>query len=222
MAKLIDDEIHTAETILKKYKSLVHSIAQRFCGGDFHHQQDLAQVGFMGLLKAFESFNSEKDIKFITYAYKYVRGYMRNLNRESGLIHVPADVKLAAWKIDKQNLWDSEDSEISTILGITLKKVESCRIFFGLKSVLSMDAQSDDDNRDMYNSYIFEQDLSNLSASQYLEKLNERELFIVAKLMSDDSYSNIGRELGVSKVRVGQIVKGIREKVKVQIQIENL
>ncbi|MBO0586138.1 sigma-70 family RNA polymerase sigma factor [Sporosarcina sp. E16_8] len=220
--KLIDDEMHTVESVIKKYERLVFKLADRFSGNDYHHKFDLAQVGFIGLLESFKRFDDKSDVKFTTYAYKYIRGYMRNLNRENGIIHVPAGVKETTWKIDKQGLWDYDDEYIAKLLNVELRHVESCRIFFSLKSVLSMEAGNEEDEEaNLYKSVSYDQDLSNPNVSYYIEKLNPRELFIVDRLMKDDSYSDIGAELGITKVRVGQLVKNIRVKVAERITNEN-
>jgi len=222
LTKLIDGEPHTIETIIKKYERLVYTMASRFSFNDYHHKYDLAQVGFIGLMESFKRYDVNSEVKFITYAYKYVRGYMRNLNRGNGLVHVPAGVKETAWKIDKQGLWDYEDSDIAKLLGVEPRHVESCRIFFSLKSVLSMDTDSNEDEEsNLYKTVSYEQDLSNPNISYYIENLNPRELFIVDRLIKGDSYSEIGLEMSVTKARVGQLVKIIRVKVAARIADEN-
>ncbi|MEK4715246.1 sigma-70 family RNA polymerase sigma factor [Sporosarcina sp. FSL K6-5500] len=223
MAKLIDGDLHTIETIITKYERLVYKLADRFCGNDYHHKYDLAQVGFIGLMESFKRYDVKSDVKFISFAYKYIRGYMRNLNRENGIVHVPAGVKSTAWQIDKQDLWDSEDSVIAKLLNVEPRHVESCRIFFNIKSVLSTDADNseEDSENDLYKTVGYEQDLSNPNVSYYIEKLDPRELFIVDRLIKEDSYSEIGLEMGISKARVGVLVKQIRVKVEARIANEN-
>lgn len=223
MDKLIDGEIHTVETVITKYERLVYKLATRYCGNDYHHMYDLAQVGFIGLVESFKRFDDKSDIKFITYAYKYIRGYMRNLNRDNGLVHVPAGVKETAWKIEKQDLWGHEDTYIAELLDVETRHVESCRIFFSLKTLTSMDAQSEEGDKEgyLYKTVSYEQDLSNPNVSYYIEKLNPRELFIVDRLIQEDSYSEIGKELGISKARVGQLVRVIQVKVAARIANEN-
>lgn len=224
MTKLIDGEMHTIETIIEKYESLVHKVALSLSPSDYHHRCDLVQVGYIGLMESFKRFDVNSDVKFISFAYKYVRGYMRNLNRENGLVHVPAGVKASAWKIDKLGLWDSEDSVIAEKLGVEPRHVESCRIFFSIKSVLSMDADNSDkdEENNLYKAVSYEQDLTNPNVSYYIEKLNPRERCIVVRLVMGDSYADIGAELGVSRARVGALVKGIRGKVAARIAEENL
>lgn len=220
MKKLIDGELHTVDSTIIKYERLVFSLARRYCGTDYHHMYDLAQVGYIGLVESFKKFDDSSDIKFTTYAYKYIRGYMRNLNRENGLIHVPAGVKSTTWQIERQDLWGLPDSEIAIKLGVEIRHVESCRIFFSLKTVMSMDAESGDDV-DLYSRVSYDQDLSNPNVSYYIEKLDPRELFIVDRLVKEHSYSEIGAEMDITKARVGQLVKRIRVKVEARIANEN-
>lgn len=220
MQKLIDGELHDAESILKKYERLIHKHALRFCGNDYHYKEDLMQVGNIGLLNAFEKYDADSEVKFISYAYKYARGYMRNLNRESGMIHVPPKVKATAWNIDKQGMWDLDDSEIAERLEVNLRMVESCRIFFNLKTVLSADAENEEDSS-IYDSVSYENDFSHSTVVYYTENLDARERIILSKAMNGDSYVEIGNDIGISKQRVGQLFKKIKAKVELQILKES-
>lgn len=220
MQKLIDGELHTAESILIQYKPLIYKHASRLCGNDYHHKEDLKQVGYIGLVAAFEKFDADSEIKFVSYAYKYVQGYMRNLNRKNGLIHVPPKVKENSWKIDKQELWSLENFEIAERMGISVRMVESCRIFFNLKTVFSSDAENDAENT-VHDVNGYEHDLSHPSVEYYTQSLNDREKVILLGLMNGDSYSEIGKDIGVSKARVGQLFKKIKSKVEIQILKES-
>lgn len=51
--------------------------------------KDLYQVGCIGLLKAIDSFNNNKGIKFSTYAVPIIAGNVQNHLRDNGLIKVP-------------------------------------------------------------------------------------------------------------------------------------
>lgn len=89
--------------------------------------------------------------------------------------------------------------------------------------MLSTDADNseEDSENDLYKTVGYEQDLSNPNVSYYIEKLDPRELFIVDRLIKEDSYSEIGLEMGISKARVGVLVKQIRVKVEARIANEN-
>lgn len=220
MQKLIDGELHTADSIVEKYKRLVYKNAHTLCGGDYHYFEDLLQDGYIGLLRSFERFDSEGEIKFITYAYKFVRGYMMNANRSRGVIHIPSNIKDSTWKIDKHDMWKLSNESIAEALNITEYEVESCRIYMEMKQVLSMDVTTEDES-DIYDSYNYEEDFTGTEAMYYLGKLNDREKKIVFGLIAGYNQREISEQIGVTKARVGQLIKKIQLSVQARIVNEN-
>lgn len=57
---------------------LVHMVAKQF-GGNSHRYEDLLQEGFMGLMRATETFEPERNLKFSTYGVYWVRAKMHRL-----------------------------------------------------------------------------------------------------------------------------------------------
>lgn len=220
MQKLIDGELHTRETIVEKYQRLVFKLAHRLSGEDYHYFQDLVQDGYIGLLRSFERFDTEGEIKFITYAYKFVRGYMMNANRSRGIIHIPSNIKDSAWKIDRNDMWSQSDESIAEELSITEYEVESCRIFMEMKEVLSMDMSTEEES-DLYESNSYEEDFTSSESMYYLGKLSDREKKIVFGLVAGYNQREISEQIGITKARVGQLVKKIQVSVQARIVNEN-
>ncbi len=69
----------------------VFRIAQSYRGRGLD-MEDLCQEGTRGLIRSIESFDLDRDLKFLTYAVWWVKQAMRNAIREQGrLIRLPAN-----------------------------------------------------------------------------------------------------------------------------------
>lgn len=216
MTKLIDGELHTRESIVHQYANLVYKNARSLCRRDYHHyMHDLAQEGFIGLLDAFDRYNPDSGFVFVTYAYKYVRGYMLRYHDKTNVVYVPHSVIRLAWQIERNNMWDKTDAEIAEAEQQTMTMIVRARTYFASRNHTSLDkaGYGDDEEGSLYDFMIYEQDLSSVLISDIAEKLNPREREIVYKLYQGYLQSEIAPELGISKARVGHIIKAIRAKL---------
>ena len=85
------------DRLIAGYIPLVHRLCRRFrdCG---EAQEDLVQVGCIGLLKATKKFDPDRGVSFITYAVPVIVGEIKNHLRDHGwAVKVPR-------KIQKQKL----------------------------------------------------------------------------------------------------------------------
>ena len=65
--------------------------------------QDLVSEGSMGLIRAIESFDYSRGLKFISYAVWWIKAYItRAINEQSGLIRLPANQHLRVKKAVKE------------------------------------------------------------------------------------------------------------------------
>ena len=70
LAQQGDNEAKTV--LIKSVQKLVHRIVYSMNDGRF--DEDLASIGYMGVLKAIDSFDTTKNAKFSTHAYWQIRG----------------------------------------------------------------------------------------------------------------------------------------------------
>lgn len=70
---------------------LVMSIVMRFAGRG--EEEDLFQIGCMGLIKAIDRFNVELGVQFSTYAVPLIMGEIRQFLREDGPIKVSRNLR---------------------------------------------------------------------------------------------------------------------------------
>lgn len=77
---------------------LVYMVVKRF-NNRGHDQEDLFQIGVIGLLKAIDKFDLSRELSFSTYAVPMIIGEIRRFMRDDGMIHVSRQIKDNARKI---------------------------------------------------------------------------------------------------------------------------
>ena len=119
--------------------------------------EDLIQVGSIGLIKAIELFDSERNAKFKTYASYLIRGEIKHYLRDkASIIRAPrelqelvARISISIKEMKENGILEPTEEQISNATGIELQKVHEV---LGLElsiSTLSLDQAAsvvDEDN----------------------------------------------------------------------------
>ncbi len=214
---------------------LVVSIAREYAGRGVA-LLDLIQEGSIGLLTAARKFDYTRDLRFSTYATKWIRqGVTRCLMNHGGLIRVPLHtaermrkVTAARAALLQENGREPEAAEIAQATGIPESKVRE--LLQLTPDVCSLDVPAGEGKDSSLQTL-----LGDAQTPQPYEELVRRELAntmeqLMATLeprqqqvlrlhfgMEDgNSYSleEIGRRLGISKERVRQIERQAMEKLQ--------
>lgn len=77
---------------------LIYMVLRRFPTKGYE-QEDLFQIGVIGLIKAIDKFDLSKELSFSTYAVPMIIGEIRRFLRDDGMIHVSRQIKDNARKI---------------------------------------------------------------------------------------------------------------------------
>ena len=96
--------------VAEEHLGLVRLCANRFRGRGVEYD-DLYSAGCIGLLKAAEAFDTERGVKFSTYAVPVILGEIKQLFRDGGAIKVSRGLKELSLKVTK------ERDELSKELG---------------------------------------------------------------------------------------------------------
>ena len=108
----------------EEHLGLVHLCANRFRGRGIEYD-DLFSAGCIGLLKAAEAFDTERGVKFSTYAVPVIFGEIKRLFRDGGAIKVSRSLKELSLKtvrakeeLSKRLGREPTISELSEILNV--------------------------------------------------------------------------------------------------------
>ena len=219
-------------TMVSANLRLVVAIAKRYYNGSVP-LLDLIQEGAIGLLTAARKFDFSRQVRFSTYAAKWIRqGVMRYIVNNCEPIRVPAHtadlirrVTLARDELTQQLRREPELSQIAQVVQLPEEKVH--QLLQMQRKTFSLEAQYGDEE--------IEPTIEDLQAPQPLEELVREELVrtmdqLLAMLEPRQreilrlhfgmdsvrrlSLDEIGSELGISKERVRQIEKQAMEKLK--------
>jgi RNA polymerase sigma-B factor len=84
------DYSYARNTLIEMNMSLVRFSARRFRGRGPEEQEDILQVGTIGLIKAIDRFDLSREVEFTTFAVPYIVGEMKRFFRDtSWAVHVP-------------------------------------------------------------------------------------------------------------------------------------
>src|SRR5699024_6022634 len=113
------------DILVERNVRLVWSVVQRFLNRGYD-QEDLFQIGCIGLIKSIDKFDLSYQVKFSTYAVPMIIGEIQRFLRDDGTIKVSRSLKELGHKIrrEKERLTKSQGrsptiSEIACALEIT-------------------------------------------------------------------------------------------------------
>ena len=213
------------EEQINKYSNLIHSLTHYFEG--YKNKEDLYQVGIIGLIEAYNKFDDSYNVKFSTYAYKYILGEMKKLVREDKGIKISRNITKLNYQIEKAKIILTQKlcrepniSELSSFL-----EVEEYEIVEALKTINIMQSVDEPINNEGKEVTLHDvvsdnsMDLNTLIALK--EELNnltpfEREL-INKRYMDDLSQSEVANIFGLTQVKVSREEAKIMKKIRMNL-----
>lgn len=187
-------------------------------------EEDLFQVGVLGLYDALEKFDPSKGVKFSTYAEIRVRGYILDHLRQ--LDWVPRNVRNKVKNLENKIVEletklgrEAKAEDIAEYLGMSLEEYMAYAEKTVNKILISLDSDisKDDDeslhlwevistNDDTPEKYVEEKQLKEILSDIIMNKLDERERLIVTLYYYEDlNMKEIAEILGYSESRISQL-----------------
>ena len=87
------------EKFIESNLGLVHSCANRFRGKGIEYEE-LYAAGCVGLVKAYDAFDTDRGVQFSTYAVPVILGEIKKLFRDGGMVKVTRSIKELSLKIN--------------------------------------------------------------------------------------------------------------------------
>ena len=87
------------EKFIEQNLGLVHSCANRFRGKGIEYEEMYA-AGCVGLVKAYDAFDTRRGVQFSTYAVPVILGEIKKLFRDGGMVKVTRSVKELSLKVN--------------------------------------------------------------------------------------------------------------------------
>ena len=136
------------EALLRENMPLVAAIARRYrnCG---LVQEDMLQLGSIGLLQALRRFDPDRGLCFSTYAVPLIAGEIRRFLRDDGMVKFSREAKSLALKIERvhRERGDLTVAELSQELNVPAEDITAA--LASRAGALSLDAPTDEDGTDL-------------------------------------------------------------------------
>lgn len=217
------------ERIVLQNTGLVKSIALRFVQRGYE-LDDLLQIGYIGLLKAVERFDSSYNVMFSTYAVPMILGEIKRYIRDDGRIKVSRQLKqnirrLAVLQDEYLNR-TGEYPRLSTLAELMeISMDELLEIMAARDAVAGIDSIDNPETSyayslsEIYNIDENEEKKVNLIflKSEIMNLAENERRIIVMRYFMDMTQTQIAEKLGISQVQVSRTEKKILMKLRGKI-----
>ena len=133
--------------IVEENVGLVWSIVKRFAGRGYD-QEDIFQIGCIGLIKAIDRFDVQFQVKFSTYAVPMITGEIKRFLRDDGMIKVSRTLKEQSYKVRRTAEKISQENGRNA----TLEEVAAATELSREEIVLALEEKYDYEHSSAHNS----------------------------------------------------------------------
>lgn len=215
------------EKLIVENMGLIWSIVKRFAGRGYE-QEDLFQIGSIGLIKAVDKFDTSFDVQFSTYAVPMISGEIKRFLRDDGMIKVSRSMKETAYKayiarekMEEKLKREPTLTEIAAEIGVTSEELaQAFDASAQIKSLHKVIYQGDGSDISLMDKLPCEDDpcedmMNRMVLEEMLSKLDKKERqLIYMRYYQDKTQTEIAGILGVSQVQVSRLEKKILKKMK--------
>lgn len=221
---------------MRSYEGLVYFLARRFQNRG-EPLDDIAQVGFLGLIKAIDRFDPDLGNEFTTFATPTIAGEIKRYFRDKGWsIRFPRRLQELHQQVVRTNEEMKNQlgrqptvQELADRLGVETTDVLESQEFGAVHTPLSIDSsvdRSDGEGRQLAETVGSSDDnLDRVEMRDVLQRamahLSEREQKILAMRFIDEmSQAEVAKRLGISQMHVSRLQRAATEQLREQMAAE--
>lgn len=217
---MVDNNI---ERLILENKNLIYSIIKKY--KTFYDIDDLYQVATVGMIKAYDNYKTDSNVKFTTYAYKYILGeVLKYVNENRGFklskeyLQLEKRIIKARELLTQKMMKKPSNFELSIFLEIDEEVINQMDII--TMQMESLDRVIMEDGKsltvlDTISSSQSNVNIDNIYLYQELEKLSDEEKKLLAnRYFLDKTQQETAQILGINQVQVSRNEKKILKKLK--------
>lgn len=209
------------DRLVEENLGLVRMAVKRYRGFGVE-DEDLLQIGSVGLIKAAKSFDQTKEVRFSTYAVAKIVGEIKTYLRDHGEIKVSRKYKEDKLKIDRaarvltQRLGrEPKLSEIAEETGLDIESILTATD--ATQPLISLDLPPDEGGVTPSISSPEEEALNRVVTHEILSHLPPKERrLLVLRFFLEQTQSAAAKELGMTQVAVSRLEKKILSTLREQ------
>ena len=209
--------------IIEENKNLIYSIIKKYTY--YYDKEDLFQTATIGLIKAYNNYDSSKNTKFSTYAYTYILSevllYINN-NRDIRLgknyLKIYTKINEAKLVLTQKLMKEPTIYELSLFLELDENLINQVlaltQNFSNLEEIISKDGKnltlldvvSDKDKDKMIDNLILKETLNNLT--------EEERQILMLRYYDERTQQEVANILGTNQVYISRNEKKVLKKLK--------
>ena len=209
--------------IIEENKNLIYSIIKKYTY--YYDKEDLFQTATIGLIKAYNNYDSSKNTKFSTYAYTYILSevllYINN-NRDIRLgrnyLKIYTKINEAKLILTQKLMKEPTTYELSLFLELDVNLINQVlaltQSFSNLEEIISKDGKnltlldvvSDKDKDKMIDNLILKETLNNLT--------EEERRILMLRYYDEKTQQEVANILGTNQVYISRNEKKVLKKLK--------
>lgn len=207
------------DRLIEENLGLVRMAIKRYRGFGVE-DEDLMQIGSVGLIKAARDYDAEKKVQFSTYAVAKIIGEIKTYLRDNGSIKVSRKYKEDKLKIDRATRALSQKlgrepklSELSAECGLSPEEILTATE--ATQATLSLDLPPEEGGITPKTPSMEEESLDRVVVGEMLATLSpaERRLMVLRYFL-DQTQSVTAAKLGMSQVAVSRLEKKILNQLR--------
>ena len=226
--RLGDEEAKSC--FVQQNSALVYSIIRRFSRQRISNE-DLFQIGCIGLIKAIDNFDITQNVKFSTYAVPIIMGEIKRFFRDDGSIRISRSLKegylqmVKAKEVLLQKLnHEPTYQEIADAMELDVADVilafEANQFIYSLDETIYENDGSPILLEDKVSNKKEEDVVMKVSLRDEIQKLDQREqLLLHYRYDLSMKQEEIARKLNISQVQVSRLEKKIIKKLKERLAV---
>lgn len=214
--KLVNSNLRLISTMLRRFQ------------GRGYEEDDLFQVGVIGLIKAIDRFDTTYEVRFSTYAVPMIIGEIKRFLRDDGPLKVSRTYKdnLIQIRRAQEKLRDCLGreptlGELEAEVGLP-KEILNASLEAGCSPFSIDEAVYGDDGSPLYRVDQLkspqneeEDSVKRLALEEMLEKLEPREREIIRlRFFEDKTQAQVADRIGLSQVQISRLERAIIKKCR--------
>ncbi|GGC86843.1 RNA polymerase sigma factor [Thalassobacillus devorans] len=216
------------DMLVERNVRLVWSVVQRYIHRGYD-QEDLFQIGCIGLLKSVDKFDLSYEVKFSTYAVPMIIGEIQRFIRDDGSVKVSRSLKETNNKIRRKKEELTKEygrsptiEEMAKALEMTTEEVVLAEEAGRAPQSIHETVYENDGDPITLLDQMAEDDtkwFDKMMLQDVIRKLDKRErLIIYLRYFKDQTQTEVAERLGISQVQVSRLEKKILKEIKEQME----
>ena len=211
------------EEFIKNNMGLVHACAKRFKGKGIEYEEMFA-AGCVGLIKAYDAFDSSRGVQFSTYAVPVILGEIKKLFRDGGMLKVTRSIKELSLKVSytreilqKQLGQEPTVKEIADYIGVSSEDVaQAINVSTPPMSLTAIFEEEDTNSEFDIPVESDEENMANMMGLKYaISDLDREEKQIIyLRFFQNKTQSVTAQMLGKTQVQISRQERKIIQKLR--------